>query len=34
VVLGESWRVRPDTKLIADLGAWLTPANVELVIGA
>jgi DNA polymerase-3 subunit alpha len=34
VVLGESWRVRPDTKLIADLGAWLTPDNVELVIGA
>jgi len=33
VVLGESWRVRPDTKLIADLGAWLTPDNVELVIG-
>ena len=33
VVLGESWRVRPDTKLIADLGAWLTPDNVELLIG-
>jgi len=34
VVLGESWRVRPDNKLISDLGAWLTPENVELVIGA
>jgi DNA polymerase-3 subunit alpha len=34
VVLGESWRVRPDTKLIADLGAWLTPDNVEILIGA
>jgi DNA polymerase-3 subunit alpha len=33
VVLGESWRVRPDNKLISDLGAWLTPENVELVIG-
>jgi hypothetical protein len=34
VVLGENWRVRPDNKLISDLGAWLTPENVELVIGA
>ena len=34
VVLGESWRVRPDNKLIADLGAWLTPENVEILIGA
>jgi DNA polymerase-3 subunit alpha len=34
VVLGESWRVRPDNKLISDLGAWLTPENVELLIGA
>jgi DNA polymerase III subunit alpha len=34
VVLGESWRVRPDTKLISDLGAWLTPENVQLMIGA
>jgi DNA polymerase-3 subunit alpha len=33
VVLGEHWRVRPDNKLISDLGAWLTPENVELVIG-
>jgi DNA polymerase III subunit alpha len=33
VVLGESWRVRPDNKLITDLGAWLTPENVEFVFG-
>jgi DNA polymerase-3 subunit alpha len=32
VVLGENWRVRPDNKLISDLGAWLTPENVEFVI--
>jgi hypothetical protein len=31
-VLGENWRVRPDNKLISDLGAWLTPENVEFVI--
>jgi DNA polymerase-3 subunit alpha len=31
VALGESWRVRPDPRLISDLGAWLTPANVEVV---
>jgi DNA polymerase-3 subunit alpha len=34
VVLGEAWRVRPDGKLISDLGAWLTPENVELVFGS
>jgi DNA polymerase-3 subunit alpha len=33
VVLGEGWRVRPDAKLIAELGEWLTPENVELVFG-
>ena len=33
VVLGEGWRVRPDSKLIADLGDWLKPENVELVFG-
>jgi len=33
-VLGEGWRVRPDSKLLADLGAWLTPENIELVFGA
>jgi DNA polymerase-3 subunit alpha len=30
VVLGDGWRVRPDSKLIADLGEWLAPENVEL----
>jgi DNA polymerase-3 subunit alpha len=34
VVLGEGWRVRPDGKLISDLGDWLTPENVELVFGS
>jgi hypothetical protein len=34
VVLGEGWKVRPDSKLISDLGEWLTPENVELVFGA
>jgi DNA polymerase-3 subunit alpha len=33
VALGESWRVRPDSKLISDLGDWLAPENVELVFG-
>jgi DNA polymerase-3 subunit alpha len=33
VVLGEGWRVRPEAKLISDLGEWLTPENVELVFG-
>jgi DNA polymerase-3 subunit alpha len=31
LALGESWRVRPDSQLINDLGAWLTPENVEVV---
>jgi DNA polymerase-3 subunit alpha len=31
VALGDAWRVRPDARLISDLGAWLTPANVEVV---
>ena len=34
VALGEAWRVRPDSRLIAELGAWLAPENVELVYGA
>jgi DNA polymerase-3 subunit alpha len=34
VALGETWRVRPDTQLISDLGAWLAPENVEVVYGA
>ena len=33
VALGEGWRVRPDSKLITELGEWLTPENVELVFG-
>ncbi len=31
VVLGEAWRVRPDSRLLAELCEWLTPQNVQLV---
>jgi DNA polymerase-3 subunit alpha len=31
VALGETWRVKPDERLLADLGAWLTPENVQVV---
>jgi DNA polymerase-3 subunit alpha len=34
VVLGEAWRVRPDGRLIAALGDWLKPQNVQLVYAA
>jgi len=34
VALGESWRVRPDSQLLAELGAWLAPENVQLIYGA
>ena len=34
VALGDAWRVRPDSRLLADLGAWLAPENVQLVYGA
>jgi DNA polymerase-3 subunit alpha len=34
VALGETWRVRPDSRLLADLGAWLAPENVQLIYGA
>ncbi len=34
VVLGDSWRVRPDKQLISELGSWLAPENVQLVLGA
>jgi DNA polymerase-3 subunit alpha len=33
VALGESWRVRPDGRLLSELGAWLTPENVQVVYG-
>ena len=31
VVLGEAWRVRADGRLIAELGDWLAPQNVQLM---
>jgi DNA polymerase-3 subunit alpha len=33
VALGDTWRVRPDNKLLDDLGAWLAPENVQVVYG-
>jgi DNA polymerase-3 subunit alpha len=33
VILGEAWRVKPDVRLLAELGAWLTPQNVQVVYG-
>ena len=33
VALGDAWRVRPDNKLLTDLGAWLAPENVQVVFG-
>jgi DNA polymerase-3 subunit alpha len=34
VVLGEGWRVRPEAKLLSELGDWLAPENVELTFGS
>jgi DNA polymerase-3 subunit alpha len=34
VALGEGWRVRPDSRLLAELIAWLAPENVQLIYGA
>src|SRR5207248_1112819 len=34
VALGDAWRVRPDSRLLAELGAWLAPAHVQLIYGA
>jgi DNA polymerase-3 subunit alpha len=34
VALGESWRVRPDGRLLLELGAWLTPQSVQVVYAA
>ncbi len=29
--LGEAWKIRPEDNLIADLGKWLDPKNVQVV---
>jgi len=34
VALGDAWRVRPDSRLLDELGAWLAPENVQLVYAA
>jgi DNA polymerase-3 subunit alpha len=34
VALGDAWRVRPEPQLIADLGTWLAPENIQLVYAA
>src|SRR6195256_2666920 len=31
IALGDAWRVRPDGRLLAELDAWLSPGNVQLV---
>jgi len=33
VALGESWRVRPDGRLLSELGSWLAPENVQVIYG-
>ena len=34
VALGEAWKVRPDGRLLSELGAWLAPENVQVVYAA
>jgi hypothetical protein len=34
VALGEGWKVRPEPQLIAELGNWLTPENIQLIYAA
>jgi len=34
VSLGEAWRVKPDGRLLAELGAWLAPENVQILYAA
>jgi DNA polymerase III subunit alpha len=34
VALGDAWRVRPDGRLLAELGDWLTPENVQVLYGS
>jgi DNA polymerase-3 subunit alpha len=31
IALGDTWRVRPDERLISELSAWLAPDNVQLI---
>ena len=33
VVLGETWKVRPDDRLISELSAWLAPEHVQVQYG-
>jgi DNA polymerase-3 subunit alpha len=30
IALGDTWRVRPEERLLAELSAWLTPENVQV----
>jgi DNA polymerase-3 subunit alpha len=34
IALGDTWRVRPDERLISELSAWLAPENVQLVFAS
>jgi len=31
VALGDAWRVKPDSRLLAELAAWVTPENVQVI---
>jgi DNA polymerase III subunit alpha len=33
VALGDTWRVKPDGRLLAELGAWLNPESVQVQYG-
>jgi DNA polymerase III subunit alpha len=30
IALGDTWRVRPEERLLAELSAWLAPENVQV----
>ncbi len=34
ITLGDAWRVKPDGRLLAELGAWLTPQSVQVLYGS
>jgi DNA polymerase III subunit alpha len=33
VALGDAWRVKPDSRLLAELAAWVAPENVQVIYG-
>ena len=34
MALGDAWRVRPEERRLTELGAWLSPENIQVVYGA